>query len=129
MSVELEQISLQKQFEEVIASEDKLRIQEFLNDQNISDVADILYDNEDYEGQIIAHLSIHRATSVFKILDTSTQKRIIKDLPAFKTTELLNELPIDDRVAFLEELPTSIVRDLIKTLGVEERKETLEVLG
>ena len=56
MSVELEQISLQKQFEEVIASEDKLRIQEFLNDQNISDVADILYDNEDYEGQIIAHL-------------------------------------------------------------------------
>jgi magnesium transporter len=129
MSVELEQISLQKQFEEVIASEDKLQIQEFLNHQNISDVADIIYDNEDYESQIIAHLSLHRATSVFKILDASTQKRIIKDLPAFKTTELLNELPVDDRVAFLEELPTSIVRDLIKTLGVDERKETLELLG
>jgi magnesium transporter len=129
MSVELEQISLQKQFEEVIASEDKLQIQEFLNHQNISDVANFIYDNEDYESQIIAHLSLHRATSVFKILDTSTQKRIIKDLPAFKTTELLNELPVDDRVAFLEELPTSIVRDLIKTLGVEERKETLELLG
>jgi magnesium transporter len=129
MSAELEEISLQQQFEEVIASEDKLQIQEFLNHQNISDVADIIYENEDYESQIIGHLSLHRATSVFKILDTSTQKRIIKDLPAFKTTELLNELPVDDRVAFLEELPTSIVRDLIKTLGVEERKETLELLG
>jgi magnesium transporter len=129
MSVELNEISIQKQFEELIASEDKLLIQEFLNNQNISDVADIIYENEDYESQVMAHLSLHRATSVFKILELATQKRIIKDLPAFKTTELLNELPVDDRVAFLEELPTSIVRDLIKTLGVDERIETLELLG
>ncbi len=129
MSVELTELSLQNQFEEVISSEDLLRIQDFLNHQNISDVADLIYDNEEFETQIIANLSLHRATSVFKILDLSAQKRVIKDLPAFKTTELLNELPVDDRVAFLEELPNSIVRDLIKTLGVEERKETLELLG
>ena len=35
MSIELKEISLQQQFEEVIASEDILRIQDFLNDQNI----------------------------------------------------------------------------------------------
>jgi len=129
VSPELDDISLQEQFEEVIASEDKLVIQEFLNHQNISDVANLIYDNEEYECQIISHLSIHRAASVFKILELPTQKRIIKDLPAFKTTELLNELPSDDRVAFLEELPNSIVRDLIKTLDPEERKVTLELLG
>lgn len=129
MSLELDEISLQQQFEEAIASEDKLVIQDFLNHQNISDVADLIYENEDYESQIISHLSIHRAASVFKILELPTQKRIIKELPAFKTTELLNELPADDRVAFLEELPTSIVRDLIKTLDPEERKVTLELLG
>jgi len=129
MSLELEEISIQQQFEEVIASEDKLQIQEFLNHQNISDVANLIYDNEEYECQIISHISIHRAASVFKILELPTQKRIIKDLPAFKTTELLNELPADDRVAFLEELPVSIVRDLIKTLGPEERRDTLELLG
>ena len=56
-------------FEEVIASEDKLAIKEFLNNQNISDVADLIYENPDYESQIISHLSIHRAASVFKILD------------------------------------------------------------
>jgi magnesium transporter len=129
MSLESVEISLQQQFEEVIASEDKLAIKEFLNDQNISDVANLIYDNKDYETQIIAHLSIHRAASVFKILDASEQKRIIKDLPAFKSAELLNELPPDDRVDFLEELPTDAVRELIKTLEPAERKITLELLG
>ena len=129
MPSELDEISIQEQFEEVIASEDKLAIQDFLNDQNISDVAELIYENEDYETQIISLLSIHRASSVFKILELSAQKRIIKNLPAIKTTELLNELPVDDRVAFLEELPTSIVRDLIKTLDPDERRDTLESLG
>jgi magnesium transporter len=126
---ELDEISIQQQFEEVISSEDKLAIKEFLNNQNISDVAELIYDNQEYETQIMAHLSIHRAASVFKILDLSEQKRIIKDLPVFASAELLNELPADDRVAFLEELPTAAVRELIKTLGPEERKITLELLG
>ena len=125
----IDEISLQHQFEDIIASEDKLAIQDFLNDQNISDVADLIYENEDYESQIIAHLSIHRAAGVFKILDLSVQKRIIKELPVFKSAELLNELPADDRVAFLEELPTAAVRELIKTLDPDERKITLELLG
>ena len=129
MSLEIDEISLQQQFEEAIASEDKLQIQEFLNDQNISDVANLIYENPDYEIPIISHLSIHRAAGVFKILDLSEQKRIIKNLPAFKSAELLNELPADDRVDFLEELPTSTVRELIKTLEPEERKITLKLLG
>ena len=129
MSLDLEQITLQQQFEELIQSEDKLRIQDFLNNQNISDVADLIYENEDYECQIIGHLSMHRAASVFKILELPTQKRIIKHLPAFTTAELLNELPADDRTAFLAELPSNAVRELVKTLTPEERKITLSLLG
>ncbi len=129
MSLHLEEISMQAQFEEVTASEDKLRIQEFLNHQNISDVADLMYDNEEYETQIIGHLSMHRAASVFKILELPAQKRIIKNLPAFTTAELLNELPADDRTAFLSELPSNAVRELVKTLDPEERKITLSLLG
>jgi magnesium transporter len=127
--MELAEISLQQQFEEVIATDDKLAIQDFLNDQNISDVAALVYDNADYEAQIIGHLSLHRAASVFKILEPAEQKRIINDLPPFKTAELLNELPADDRTAFLEELPKEAVRDLIKLLDPDERKITLELLG
>ncbi len=129
MSLETSGISLQQMFEEAIASEDQLAIKEFLNDQNISDVADLIYEFDDYETQIISHLSIHRAAGVFKILDLSEQKRIIKNLPAFKSAELLNELPPDDRVDFFEELPTGTVRELIKTLEPAERKITLELLG
>ena len=129
MALEIEETSLQHKFEEVIALEDKLAIQEFLNNQNISDVANLIYENPDYESQIISHLSLHRAASVFKILESAEQKRIIKNLPAFKSAELLNELPADDRVAFLEALPTNVVRELIKTLDPDERKVTLELLG
>jgi magnesium transporter len=129
MALELEEISLQQKFNEVIVSEDKLLIQEFLNHQNISDVADLIYGNEEFETQIMAHISLHRAASVFKILELPTQKRIIKNLPAFKTAELLNELPPDDRTAFLSELPSNAVRELVKTLNPEERKITLSLLG
>ena len=129
MSLEMDDITLQQQFEEVIASKDQLEIRDFLNNQNISDVADLIYDNTDFESQIISHLSIHRAASVFKILESAEQKRIIEDLPPFKSAELLNELPADDRVAFMEALPNSVVREMIKTLDPDERKITLELLG
>jgi magnesium transporter len=129
MHINEETLSLQAQFEELTRLDDKLRIQDFLNHQHISDVAGLIDENEDYECQIIGNLSLHRATSVFKILDLPTQKRIIKNLPAFKTAELLNELPADDRTAFLSELPSNVVRELIKTLNPEERKITLSLLG
>ncbi|MBS1749901.1 MAG: magnesium transporter [Bacteroidetes bacterium] len=129
MSLDQEEITLQERFEEVIASNDKLLIQDFLNDQNISDVAQLISDNEEYETQIIATLSLHRAVSTFKILDVPEQKRIIQSLPPLKTAELMNELPADDRTAFLGELPTNVVRELIKLLNPEERKVTLSLLG
>jgi magnesium transporter len=129
MSVETLEISLQHQFEEAIGTGNQAAIRAFLDDQNITDVVNLIYDNHEYECQIITDLSIHRAASVFKILDISEQKRIIKNLPSYKAAELLNELPADDRTDFLEELPSNAVRDLIKTLDPEERKITLSLLG
>ena len=124
-----EDIPLQEQFEEIAATEDILQIKDFLNNQNISDVAELIYENPQYETQIISSLAIHRASSVFKILDAAEQKRIIKNLPPFKVAELLNDLEPDDRVDFFEELPAATVRDLVKLLNPEERSITLEMLG
>ncbi len=129
MSIDIQSLSLQEQFEEVIREDNKLRIQDFLNSQNISDVADLIRDNEDYATQIISSLAVHRAAGTFKILDLSSQKDIILNLPPLKTAELLNELPSDDRTAFLEELPNEVVRELIRLLNPEERKITLALLG
>ncbi len=127
--MEMEHHNLQEQFEQVITTNDKLLIREFLDEQNISDVADLINDNPDHEAQIIAGMSINRASKVFKILDLSTQKQIITELPPNKTAELLNDLPADDRTDFLEELPKIVIRDLIKLLDPEERKITLSLLG
>jgi magnesium transporter len=120
---------LKEQFEQVIHSGDPLQIREWLDHQNISDVADLVYEEPDYESQIIAAMSVHRAAGVFKILEFPTQKNIIQTLAPTKTAELLNELPPDDRTDFLEELPSNAVRELIKLLDEEERKITLSLLG
>lgn len=129
MALELEQDNIQEQFLNIIQTEDILSIREFLNDQNISDVAELINEFPEYQGKIVSNMSIHRAASVFKILDLSSQKDIIQELPPFKTAELLNELPADDRTAFLEELPSEVVKELIRLLDPEERKVTLSLLG
>lgn len=124
-----ENMSLAEQLETVVRSEDKLAIKRFLDDQNISDVVELIDELPEYESQIIANMSIHRAVNVFKLLDVSNQKSIIKELPPNTTAALLNELPADDRTDFLEELPGNAVRELIKLLDPNERRITLSLLG
>jgi magnesium transporter len=125
MPVEL----LQQEFEQVLESGDDTALRDLLDDQNISDVADLIYEVPDHEGRIISAMSVHRAAGVFKILEFPTQQRIIQSLPPNTTAELLNELNPDDRTDFLEELPSDVVRELIKLLNPEERKITLSLLG
>lgn len=129
MSFEEEDKTLVELFKEVILTEDKLEIKKFLDAQNITDVVDLIYEMPEYDSQIIANMSIHRAASVFKLLETANQKDIIHELPPSKAAELLNDLPADDRTDFLEELPSNAVRELIKLLDPEERKITLSLLG
>lgn len=74
-------VSISEQFASIIHLEDKLRIREFLNNQNISDVAELVDEFDEYASQIIGNMSTHRAASVFKILDTSVQKQVIQELP------------------------------------------------
>src|SRR5438552_5272747 len=126
---EFDQNNFNEQFEETISSGDNQNLREFLDDQNISDVADLIYNYPEHETLIVSSMSIHRAASVFKILELSNQKRIIRELPPHKTAALLNELPPDDRTDFLEELPSNVVRELIKLLNAEERKVALSLLG
>jgi magnesium transporter len=120
---------LKTEFEALLQKEDKLEMRQFLDHQNIIDIANLVYEYEDHEAAIIAGMSIHRAAGVFKILEFPTQQRIIKTLAPSKTAELLNELPADDRTDFLEELPATVVRELIKLLDSKERKITLSLLG
>ncbi|HVK46269.1 MAG TPA: magnesium transporter, partial [Pseudobacter sp.] len=129
MSTEVDIDTLREQFLELARQDDVLKVRELLNHQNISDVAELISEVPEYETQIIGNMSIHRAASVFKILDLGDQKTIIRELPPSKTAELLNELPADDRTDLFEELPGKVVKELIKLLNPEERKITLSLLG
>jgi len=131
MSVELEmeEINLSALFLDTLSKNDMHLLREFLDEQNISDVVELVNEFPENEATIIDNMTVHRAVSVFKILDINQQKDIIKELPARKTAKILNELPPDDRTDFLEELPKAAIRDLIKLLDPEERKITLSLLG
>jgi magnesium transporter len=129
MTAEIKDSDLELQFLEIIQTDNASVFHEFLDSQNISDVAELVNEFPDHEAKIISNLSVHRAVSTFKILDFPTQKRIIQELSAQKTAELLNALPADDRTSFLEDLPSEVVKELIKTLNPDERKITLSLLG
>lgn len=120
---------LKQEFDHLMNTGEPLEIRQFLDDQNISDIAELVYEYEEHEASIIANMAVHRAAGVFKILESPTQQRIIETLPPGKTAELLNELPADDRTSFLEDLPANVERELIKLLDPEERKITLSLLG
>lgn len=120
---------LMERFELLMKEQDPRELKIFLDDQLITDIAELVYEEPDHAPLIFKHLSLSRATAVFRILEFPTQEDIIRVLPAAKIAELLNELPPDDRTAFLEELPSQVVQELIKLLEPEERKVTLSLLG
>ncbi len=101
----------------------------YLDDQLITDIAELIYEDPEQADLIIDNLSISRAAAAFRILDFPQQEEVIRGLPAAKVAELLNELPADDRAAFLGELHSEAVKELIKLLTPEERKITLSLLG
>ncbi|KAA2241949.1 magnesium transporter [Chitinophaga agrisoli] len=105
----------------------ELRI--YLDDQLITDIAELIYEYPEQADLIIDNLSISRAAAAFRILDFPLQEEVIRNLSAAKVAELLNELPADDRAAFLGELHSEAVKELIRLLTPEERKITLSLLG
>src|SRR4051812_16747739 len=111
--------TLQLELEHVFADGDPAAIKNFLDDQNISEVAELIHEMKEHAATIISSMSVHRAAGVFKILEFGAQQEIIQELPPTKTAELLNELPPDDRTALLEDLPSNVVRELIKLLNPE----------
>lgn len=106
---------------------DELR--DFLNEQNISDVEELIDELPEHAAFFIETINVNRAVHVFGILDFPTQERIFKKLSPAKVRELINEMPPDDRTSFFSELKGDVVKRLIIMLSPEERKEALSLLG
>ncbi|MFC3199262.1 magnesium transporter [Parapedobacter deserti] len=121
--------TLVEQTELLLAEGDELRLKEYLDELNISDVEALIDELPEYGPKFIETLSINRAVNVFRILDFPTQERILKKLSGPKISEIINEMPPDDRTAFFSELKGDVVKQLIILLSPADRKEALALLG
>lgn len=104
-------------------------LSEYLNNLNITEVAEIIGTQHGDAQAYFEMLEFHRAVAVFRVLDFNDQEQLLKKIPASAVAKLLNELAPDDRTALLSELPSNVVKELIKVLEPEERKVTLSLLG
>ncbi len=126
----MEELEMQVELvEKWIESNSLSELQDFLNEQNISDVEELIDELPEHAALFIETININRAVHVFSILDFPTQERIFKKLSATKVRELINEMPPDDRTSFFSELKGDVVKHLIIMLSPEERKEALSLLG
>jgi magnesium transporter len=125
----MENEALQEKFETLVAEQNLPELKVYLDDQLITDIAELIHEIPDHADTIMNNLSIGRAAAAFRILEFHVQEDVIRDLPAARVAELLNELPADDRTAFLGELHSDVLKELIKLLDPEERKITLSLLG
>ncbi|HLS38568.1 MAG TPA: magnesium transporter [Sphingobacterium bovisgrunnientis] len=117
------------QVEQLIEDNNLLELAEYLNEQNISDVEELIDELPEHGALFLEILDLNRAVNVFRILDFPTQERIFKKLPANKVREILNVMPPDDRTSFLSESKGDVVKRLITLLTPDERKEALSLLG
>lgn len=125
----MENEALLEKFQTLAEEKNYRELSVYLDDQLITDIAELIHEDPDEADIIINNLSISRAAAAFRILDFPLQEDVIRTLSAAKIAELMNELPADDRTAFLEELPSEAVKELIKLLDPEERRITLSLLG
>ncbi|PUZ30258.1 magnesium transporter [Chitinophaga costaii] len=125
----MENEALLEKFDTLVQERNFQELAVYLDDQLITDIAELVREEPEQASIVISHLSIGRAAAAFRILDFPDQEDIIQSLPAGKVAELLNELPADDRAAFLGELPSAALTELLKLLDPEERKITLSLLG
>src|SRR3546814_17614191 len=91
---------LTDQIELLSAAGDPVKLNEYLDNLNISEVEGLIDELPEYADTFISTLSINRAVNVFRILDFPTQERIVKKLFGPNLAELIIKLPPDAKTSF-----------------------------
>lgn len=93
-------------------------------------IADLIsHQKKDIQSFIFGNLDLPLAVEVFDFLSPRIQKRFLCSISKTQAAHLLNNLSPDDRTAILQELPHPVINELIKFLPLEERTQTLSLLG
>lgn len=114
----------------LIAQGDLLVLKNIIKTIPPNKIAQILTSQkETIRNMIFGTLEHPLQSEVFENFSTRIQMQLLPTLSSAQTANLLNALTPDDRTAFLQDMPRPFVNDLIKYLPIEDRKETLTLLG
>lgn len=115
---------------ELVHNRDAIELKKVLKDLPAFQIAELI-SKQKKEGQLFVFtlLDLSLAVDVFGFLSPRTQKRILCSISKTRSAALLNALTPDDRTEFLQDMPRAVINDLIKFLPLEERKQTLMLLG
>lgn len=93
-------------------------------------IADLISrQKKDAQSFIFGNLDTPLVVEVFDFLSPRIQNRLLCSISKIQAANLLNTLSPDDRTAFLQDMPHSVINELIKFLPLEERTQTLGLLG
>ena len=80
----MENEALLEKFEMLINEHSYQELKVYLDDQLITDIAELIHEMPEQAGIIINNLSIGRASAAFRILEFHAQEAVIRELPAAK---------------------------------------------
>ncbi|MCE2982190.1 MAG: magnesium transporter [Parachlamydia sp.] len=117
-------------FSQLIDQMDREQLQKRLEDLSSYKIASLISrESEENQAILFGILDPPVSSEVFDLLSFRIQKNLLHYLPSTEAAYLLNAMSPDDRTAFLQGMPWSVINVFIKYLPLEERIETLTLLG
>ena len=115
---------------ELINAKRMSELQQLLDDVNSADFPGLFEELNEEEIIIIYRLlSKEKAAEVFAELDPDVQEKLINFLTDKELKSVVEGLFMDDTVDLIEEMPANVVKRILKTIKVEDRKKINELLN
>ena len=115
---------------EIIENKDWNSLKKFLADLPPADIAELLSDIDEKDAVILFRLLPRQlASDVFAELESSRQEFILTHIVNADIKRLIQDLSPDDRTDLFEELPGKLTQKILNLLPIEDRQESLKLLG
>jgi magnesium transporter len=119
-----------RQIQELIAGQSWGDLQGLLSGLPAPDISDLVEQLAETHRIVVLRLLPQKLLpEVFSYLGERMRANLLGALTAEETRTILADLSPDDRAGFLEELPGQAIQKLLNLLSVEDRQETLQLLG
>lgn len=113
-----------------LSNEELKLLKKQLNEEYYQHILDALNQVKSEESAIIYRLlSKDKAITIFNMLESTKQKKLLYALANHQVEELIGQLPPDDRVRLLDEMPAKVVNHLLNTLSEQEHQKTALLMG